>query len=83
MYKNNLECSLGCSSPEDQEHALTKCLPLLSKTNTPLIQHEYIYGDTCKQKTAAVVFMELDIIRNEMKDALLPGGATSARTQSR
>ena len=77
MNKNNLYCSLGCQTIEDQSHIFKNC-PFLSNCDKypPL---EYIFGDVFEQKEALKIFLPIEKRRKQLKDTIPPGEAARTR----
>ena len=64
-----------CNVPETQKRIFEECQPVLSKINNPkTVKLEDIYGDIAQQKEAVKVFTQIDLIRNSLKESILPGG---------
>ena len=75
MNRCNLDCVFQCNAPETQTHIFEECQPVLSKINKPqTVKLEDIYGDISQQKEAVKVFTQIDLIRNSLKESILPGG---------
>ena len=68
LWKENLECSLGCSSNEDQRHIFTQCIWL---PPSPEIIYENIYKETNEQKETIEVFLKKETHRKHLLDNLL------------
>ena len=83
IHKNNLNCIFGCQVIENQKHIFSKCQPVLSKISYTIAPYEHIFGDITQQKSVIPQFIQIEYIRNEMKEKLLPGGGddAAARTQ--
>ena len=77
MNKNNMFCSLGCQTAEDQAHIFKNC-PFLSKCDQypPL---EYIFGNVFEQKEALKVFLPIEKRRKQLIDNTPPGEAARTR----
>ena len=81
MFQNNTKCIFACDSIEDQVHAFTQCLPVLSKINrTANLDHSMIFQNIDKQIVVISIFLEIEEKRKELTEQLLPG-ETDARTQ--
>ena len=68
LWKENLECSLGCSSNEDQRHIFTQCIWL---PPSPETVYENIFKETNKQKETIEVFLQKETHRKHLLDNLL------------
>ena len=80
MFKNNLKCSFDCNRYETQIHIFEECSPISTKLSTPTIfKLNQIFGTLEDQCDIIGRLVEIDSIRKQMKDNLLPGGAP-ART---
>ena len=82
MNKNNLQCTFGCTSIEDQRHTFLICKEIRSQVNVGNTQYENIFCDIDRQKEAIQIFIQIEDKRNQMKDKLLPGVASIARTRA-
>ena len=72
LYKNNLQCSLGCLQPEDQRHIFTTCLKIPNHYSNTI--YEDIFGTLAKQEQAIQIFNKIDISRKHtQKNHILPG----------
>ena len=72
LYKNNLQCSLGCVQPEDQRHTFTTCLKI--PNNYPNATYEDIFGTLANQEQAIQIFNKIDLSRKHtQKNHILPG----------
>ena len=81
LNKGNLKCIFNCNQVETQTHVFENCEPIVSKLGySHTEQLKSIYGTHTEQKSAIKVFLEIDIIRQQMIDDLLPG-EDFARTQ--
>ena len=73
LYRNNLNCSLGCLQIEDQIHTFIDCTKL-EKINTPVV-YDHIFGTLVEQESTIKVFMRKNTLRNHIKkNHILPGG---------
>ena len=80
MVKNNLKCLFYCNSYKTQLHIFEECSPILSKLRTSTnLKLNQIFGTLEDQCDINGRLVEIDFIRKQMKDNLLPGGAP-ART---
>ena len=68
LFKENLQCSLGCSYNEDQNHIFTQCIWLNHSRD---IAYENIFKGTNEQKQAIEVFIQKEIQRKHLLDNLL------------
>ena len=68
LYKENIQCSLGCSYNEDQKHIFTQCIWLNPSKD---IAYEDIFEGTNEQKQAIEVFIQKEIQRKHLLDNLL------------
>ena len=75
FYKNDILCRYGCLSAETQIHLLTQCKFLESHTGAP--NYEYIFMDPNRQKEAIQYFMQVEKVRKQLKENLIPGPGTS------
>ena len=76
MFKNNLKCSFYCNSYNTQLHIFEEYSPILSKKRTPTnLNLNQIFGTLEDQCVIIGRLVEIDLIRKQMKDNLLPGGA--------
>ena len=75
FYKNDILCRYGCQSAETQIHLLTQCKILDSHTGAP--NYEYIFMDSNRQKEAIQYFIQVEKVRNQLKENLIPGPGTS------
>ena len=82
MHKNDLKCIFGCSDYEDQTHIFTQCPKIKSQLNiTENTNLDHIYCEVEKQIEAAQVLIQIDKVRRQLKDKLLPGSATVTVSQ--
>ena len=73
MHPKHLQCSIGCSSVEDQRHIFEKCKVLHSDQNRNI--YDYIFGDSDKQKEAISAFIlieerRIDLIQSAVTQGL-------------
>ena len=81
MYKYDLKCIFGCNSDEDQRHIFTQCESIVAETNTQYTLYNNIFcSDVNKLKEAASIFLKIDTNRQDLKDKILPGEHSTART---
>ena len=91
MYNNQIQCTFGCSSDENQKHIFEECMPLrqdlILKGGVNVLD---VYGDLKMQKAAIVDFIQIEEKRldpkkkmEELKSAavlkdenILPGGTS-------
>ena len=82
MYKNELQCTFGCTENEDQRHIFLNCQTIRPRIlDYETVTYESIFGNKESQKKAIMEFNKIEHIRLMMRDELLPGGQ-DARTQS-
>ena len=80
MYRKNLKCIFNCDSIETQSHIFEECEPIRSKLDNPSsVQLKMIFGSIQEQSDIIGKLVQIDSVRKQMKDNLLPGGA-AART---
>ena len=75
FFLNDILCRYGCQSAETQIHLLTQCKILDSHTGAP--NYEYIFMDSNRQKEAIQYFIQVEKVRNQLKENLIPGPGTS------
>ena len=72
LYKNDIQCSLGCPQPEDQRHTFTTCLKIPNKYSHAI--YEDIFGPLAKQEQAIKIFDKIDFYRRHtLKNHISPG----------
>ena len=73
LYKNNLQCALGCPQAEDQRHTFTTCEKI--PNNLHYASYEDIFGTLSQQKQAIHIFAKIDFSRKHtVKNHISPGG---------
>ena len=81
MFKNDLQCSFGCKSEENQIHTFTQCLPLIEKIHiTEMLDHNKIFSNIDDQRDIIHIFMKIEQTRLDLREQLLPGEEDDART---
>ena len=61
MYKNTIQCSLGCLAEENQKHIFEDCIPVREKLNLKeRFKIDLIYGDLSNQKAAVDNFIQIE-----------------------
>ena len=70
-FGRNDNCSLGCFSPENQEHWLD-CDQTRSNQNTP-VKYSDIYGTLTQQTNIVKLFIQLEEERKELSGRAAPG----------
>ena len=72
MYKNTLQCSLGCLAEENQKHIFEDCIPVREKLHLKeIFKIDLIYGDLSKQKAAVDNFIQIEENRLKIRIKLL------------
>ena len=61
LYKNNLQCSLGCVQPEYQRHIFTTCLKIPKNYSNTI--YEDILETLAKQEQAIQIFNKINLSR--------------------
>ena len=78
LHGRDINCSLGCSKVEDQNHIFTNCRPVISKLKiTQPVAYHVIFGPLNEQIKIISNLMNIETTRNHMKIHLLPGGPCS------
>ena len=68
LWRDNLQCRLGCLYDEDQSHIFTKCIWV---NPAPDIIYEYIFKESNEQKEVIKVFIQKEVQRQHLIDNLL------------
>ena len=71
MYNNQIQCSFGCLSDENQQHVFEECMPL--KQNLQLkggVKVADVFGGLKMQKAAMIDFIQIEEKRVEQKKRL-------------
>ena len=72
MYKNTIQCSLGCLTEENQKHMFEDCIPVREKLNLKeIFKIDLIYGDLSNQKAAVDNFIQIEENRLKIRIKLL------------
>ena len=78
MHLNNLKCSFGCDSDEDQYHIFQQCKPLKSHKNQNVYMN--IFREEMLQKEAVTKLLVIENRRlnilSKVSEKTLPGGQT-------
>ena len=82
MYKNEINCSLGCEMIESQEHIFSSCEKLSHISVESKILYNYIFCDANEQKKAVKELLKIEEKRRNKIQELPPGGATNGQDPS-
>ena len=74
LHKGDLKCTFLCNVEETQSHIFQDCEPIKANLDIQLYPKlEDIYKSTLHHKNAVKIFTQIDIMRKQMKDKILPG----------
>ena len=72
LYKNNVECSLGCPQVEDQRHSFITCEKIPNQICHAI--YEDIFGTLTQQEQVTKIFAKIDFLRKHTeKNHISPG----------
>ena len=73
LFKNHIQCSLGCHETEDQRHTFINCKKIPKNLKNGI--YEDIFGSIREQNPVIQTFAKIDLWRKHTKkNHLLPGG---------
>ena len=80
LYRNDLNCRLGCDSPESQYHIFTQCTFIEIPPN---VVYDNIFQNAALQKEVIKSFLSIDKRRQKLLEHVPPGESRAQAQRSK